>query len=250
MSITTNITANISASNLTNVTQPLLNISPNISTNYSGNITSNITTNITANLSSNLSNITSNQTNTTIVANLTNVTTQVNTTSNLTTNDSSMSTYSQRVLDLVVAKRFLAENENSTRVFVIYENSTASINLSHYFIDLDNLSLKFELQPVNASKMTSVIDKDLLTLAPQESFVGLQTFRISATNSANLSTLSPLLTLIVLDEMPSQPLSRSIQIGLLVLLIIIAIIIYFDIRLISKQYTHAKQTQDEHKKKK
>ena len=217
----------------------------------STNLTLNATTNNTIVPITNITNIT-NATNATTSANASNIT-HISNATNVSSSNTNQSTQpTQRDLDLSAAREFLAQNSKSPRVFVIPQNQSGILNLSQFFIDPDNLSLNFEFESVNASQLTAFINGDQLVLQPRKNFVGIQTFRITATNAANLSTTSPIFTLVVLDTLPPQMLSQSIQLGLLILLIIIAIIVYFDIRLISKQYEHARaiQKQDEPKKKK
>ena len=257
------IVQNTSASNQTNATEIVTNTTATnaANTTNSGAVNSTNTTqpqSISAWQSFvnflwnnfNIFDVQENTTNTTpnTVSNTTqNATTQNTTIQNTTTvtTPTASQNQTQRDIELAAANEFLAENPQSTHIFILAENQTGILNLSHYFIDPDNLTLQFQFTSVNASKTTAFITSGLLLLEPQKSFVGMQTFRITATNEANLSTTSPLFTLVVLDALPTQPISQSVQIGLLALLIIIAVIVYFDIRLISRQYEYARTMQQD-----
>jgi len=221
----TNNTTVINITHLTNVT------TTNVSTNQNSNQTANNqTTNQTTNQSAN--NQTTNQS-----ANQTITNQSTSPAVNLS------AVNAQRQAELEGATLFLNANEQNPHVFILTENQSGILNMSHYFVDPENMTLRYEFIPVNATKTTAVINGGLLSLQAQDSFVGMQTFKIMATNQANLSTTSPIFTLVVLDKLPSQSISQSVQIGLLTLLIIIAVIVYFDIRLISRQYEYAKSLQ-------
>ncbi|HLP79090.1 MAG TPA: hypothetical protein VK158_00485 [Acidobacteriota bacterium] len=235
--------------NQTTTTNVTLNQTQNVSANMSTNMSQNVSLNVTAN------NTVSNNTlaNNTL-SNMSNQYNQTNQSNQTIQSNQSAIDHQKRQQALVKVKEFVAniDNTSSVRYLFIHENKSQTVNLSHLFKDPEGDQLVFDIETINAFNITFALDGESLQIIPDNGYIGIANFTIIATDSQGLSTRSPVMWVIVGHERPTN---RTLAISSLViasaiLIIIIALVVYFDFKLLSLAYKKESQVSKKIGKKK
>ncbi len=103
---------------------------------------------------------------------------------------------------------------------VVHQNDNLVVNLSSYFSDPDNDALSFEV--VDLDHAYAEVSGSELLLIPDKDFVGVDSFRIIADDGRGGSTLSPLISLNVVEapSLSSYYADYCVYLNLLLLLVV------------------------------
>ncbi|MFT7615569.1 MAG: outer membrane biosynthesis protein TonB [Candidatus Woesearchaeota archaeon] len=185
---------------------------------------------------------TSNTMNTTNITVVTNQTITQNTSiiSNATneSNTTLVQTPSKRDISINnTLNAYNARNTSSTSLAYIriVENTTTQIDLKENFIDPDGDNLTFSYVPINKSNISIWFNGTVMYIEPKEHFIGIQTFKVRATDPDGLTVDSPIVELFVLPIDDSKQSYLSYAVAILILLLIITAIIWIDIKLLQKK---------------
>jgi hypothetical protein len=127
------------------------------------------------------------------------------------------------------AKQLMGENKS---VLFIESNVTDSINLSWYFYDPENSTLKFAIIPLNMSNVSYNLTGEILSITPGD-YIGIQTLQISAKDTLNATTTSPVIYLVVA---PIQDALQGYFIAGFIVLLAIILIVSFDVWIMRRNY--------------
>ncbi len=139
--------------------------------------------------------------------------------------------------------------DNSLQYMIILENTSREYNLSDFFVDPDGGELRFAINAVDDG-VDLQLDNEILTVVPQENFIGVLHTHAYATDNQNATTKSPELTIIVKPKSSQQ---TSIWFYVLIGIIIIMIfflILYFDYKIVQSQIIQEKKPKKQSNSKK